>query len=185
MVEVDVSDKSSSGKVWPGRGCVKEAWKYDKWGKNNIHWNGWGFEFRWEFGWKQMEAKQCEYGNNVWHLFNWWCPKSKHSVEQGDFLNAGNFDRCFDDENWVDQFLKTIDTLPGILKVVDGITSCMNGLSGDDEKWKLDKIIDFYASRAADPVRLIKDLDSQYLAPTMASLDPWFHQTVSGAMKDG
>jgi len=183
---VEVTTNTSLAKVWPGRGCIKESWKYDKWGKNELYFDPWPIpKLRWKFGWKHMNKGQCEFGNNAWHLFNWWCPKSKSAVEQGDMLNPGNFDRCFDDENWVDQLLKTIDMLPNILKVIDTIKGCMNNLEGDDAKWKIDNIIKFYADRAADPVRLIREIDSVYLAPTMKALDPWFHRTISGVMKDG
>jgi len=193
MVEVNISDRSSTGKVWPGKGCVKEAWQYDKHGKNEAHWEDscgwWGcikvMKFKWTFGWKHIGANGCEFGNNAWHRFNWWCPKSKRVVEQADFLNPRNFDRCFDDENWADQLLKSLDILPGAMKAINNIGSCMNGLSGADEKWKPSELIGFYSSRAAHPVRLIKDLDSQYLAPTMKSLDPWFRKTVASVMKDG
>lgn len=75
--------------------------------------------------------------------------------------------------------------MPSITKVLDKLTGCINNLEGEDAKWKLDKIIQFYTKRAFDPVRLIKDLDGIYLAPTIKALDPWFHKTVSNVMKDG
>jgi len=71
------------------------------------------------------------------------------------------------------------------LTVIDQIGGCLNGLSGDDAKWKLDTLFKFYADRAFDPGRLMKDLDDQYLAPTLKALEPWFKTTSASWMADG
>merc|ERR1719410_2880099 len=123
MVEDSLSDKSTSGAIWANSNCVKEAWKYDKDGRNEIRMvqkcaDIWPLgrqcadlpEFYWVFGWKHFGPKTCEFGNNPWHLVNWWCPK-KSAVEKNDFLNIQNFERCTDDENRFDQLLKSADVL--------------------------------------------------------------------------
>jgi len=192
LVDVNASAGSSTGKIWLGKSCVKESWKYDKWGKNIAYWTKkcgwWGcipvLKFRWRFGWKRIGAGACEYGNNAWNLANWWCPKHRR-VQQADFLNPFNFERCLDDENWFDQILKSMDMLPNILKVVENMDGCMRKLKGLDAKWKLSSIVDFYVKRAVDPIRLLKDIDTEYLAPTLKNLEPWFQKTVKSGMKDG
>jgi len=188
---VDVN--ASTGRIWLGKSCVKESWKYDKWGKNVAYWvkscGWWGcvpvLKFKWRFGWKRIGAGACEYGNNAWNLANWWCPKYKRRVQQADFLNPFNFERCLDDENWFDQIIKAMEMLPNILKVLENMDGCMKGLRGLDAKWKPSNVLTFYTKRAVDPVRLFKDLDRDYLIPTMKALEPWFTKTIKRAVKDG
>jgi len=154
LVDVNASAGSSTGKIWIGKSCVKESWKYDKWGKNIAYWRKhcgwWGcipvLKFRWRFGWKRIGAGACEYGNNVWNLANWWCSKNKRRVTKNDLLNPFNFERCLDDENWFDQILKAMDMLPNILKVVENMDGCMKRLKGLDAKWKLSNLLVFMSN---------------------------------------
>jgi len=192
LVDVNASAGSSTGKIWLGKSCVKEAWKYDKSGKNIAYWirkcGWWGcipvLKFRYRFGWKHIGGGGCEYGNNVWNLANWWCPKHR-TIKKHDFLNPFNFERCLDDENWFDAMLKSIDILPNIIKTVENLDGCMSGLKGLDAKWKLSSILDFYVQRAFDPVRLLEDIDKEYLAPTLKGLETWFQKTVQRSIADG
>jgi len=188
-VNVSDTDTESTGKVWINKRCTQSKWRFDLWGRNKLVWVGWrrgGFRLRWHFGFKYMKARTCEFGNNWAMPLNWWCPK-KRTVWHGELniFHINKFEKCYNDQNWVEQLIRGIEILPSITKVLDSINGCLNQLTGEDAKWKLDKIISFYSKRAWDPVRLIKDLDAVYLAPTVKALDPWFHKTVKMVMMDG
>jgi len=182
MLETGFASRVSTKKVWPAKECLTGDWKYDHSGKHHCEFFKWPWKCWYTPGWKKFKDGQCEFGNNIWHLFNWWCPKSKNILWKEDLHMVA---RCFDDENWADQLLKVLDITPAIDKLVRSITGCFDELEGDDAKWRLDKILAFYGKYAWNPVELIKRLDSEYLAPTIADLNPWFQRTVQGMMKKG
>jgi hypothetical protein len=179
LIRIHGSAKSGVRGIISNKRCVTGGWKYDKSGWWAGHWvprGDWNipvYEIYWQHGWHHSGAGGCEYGNSIPWAFSWWCPMGTDTLEWGQSNDLWRTAKCWDDENWLDNTLRIADNFPDIITMMDGTFQCLDGLQGDDAKWKIDSILNFWIERALDPIRFFTDLVGVYITPTLDAFGPW------------
>jgi hypothetical protein len=174
--------------------CHQGGWKYDKDGGLVTKWHDvchdtWlgpvcvpHMEIVWEHRWRWLAGGECEWGNNVLMLGQWWCT-TKDTLEKGDMLWLGNFRKCWDDTNWFDQLAKTLEITPNIIDMTKDVDTCIKGLSGEDAKWDINNMIDYYLKRVSNVQQLFNDVRVDYIDATVNGLHTWISFTVNTWME--